>query len=245
VGNVEIASLLLHRQEELAASLGTARDVIGHPSVKGNATEGEWRTTLAGFLPSRYKVESATVVDCDGNLSDHIDVVIFDEHHSPTLFRKKDALYVTAESVYGVFEIKQDLSKQHVQYAMKKASSVRRLKRTSAPMVCAGVTFEERGLFPIVAGILTTSSDWKAPFGQPLQHALSTVKTDEQLQLGCCLAHGAFDASYDERGVPTLEVGSSEASLMFLLLRLFGHLAQKGTVPAIDLRAYGRDLSAT
>jgi len=245
VEKVEIARLLLHRQAELATRLGAARDSIGHPALKGSASEGEWRSALQGFLPDRYHVEAAVVVDCDGNASDQIDVVIFDQHHSPTLFRMEDVLYVTAESVYAVFEVKQDLSLEHVRYAMKKAASVRKLRRTSAPMVCAGEPVSERALFPIVAGILASSSTWNPPLGEPLRDALDGAPEEEQLQLGCSLNDGAFEANYDAESAVSLEVSKPEASLMSLLLKLFEHLAQKGTVPAIDLRAYGRELNAT
>lgn len=245
MGNVEIAQLLLHRQKELAAKLGAARDTIGHPGLKGSASEGEWRSVLRGFLPDRYHVEAAVVVDCDGNTSDQIDVVVFDQHHSPTLFHMEDVLYVTAESVYAIFEVKQDLSLEHVRYAMKKAASVRRLRRTSAPMVCAGELVPERSLFPIVAGILASASTWNPPLGEPLRDALDGAAEEKRLQLGCSLSDGAFEALYDAEAAVRLEVSKPEASLMSLLLKLFEHLAQKGSVPAIDLRAYGRELSAT
>lgn len=245
MGNIEIARLLLHRQEELAAKLGTARDIIGHPGLKGSASEGEWHSVLRGFLPDRYHVGAAVVVDCEGNTSDQIDVVVFDQHHSPTLFRMEDVLYVAAESVYAVFEVKQDLSLEHVRYAMKKAASVRKLRRTSAPMVCAGESVPDRSLFPIVAGILASASTWNPPLGEPLRDALDGAADEERLQLGCSLCDGAFEVHYDAESAATLEVSKPEASLMSLLLKLFEHLAQKGTVPAIDLRAYGRELDIT
>lgn len=239
---VDLRDILLHRQHELAASLGTARAVIGHPGAKGTATESEWCRTFRGFLPARYEVGPAMVVDANGERSDLVDLVIFDRHHSPLLFQMEGARYVAAESVYAVFEVKQDLDAENVRYAIEKAESVRRLLRTSRSFVNAGVPVEARSLFRIVAGILATSSNWNPPFGKPLTQALGEAGTDGQLELGCALQHGAFEATYEGPGQVRLEVSRPEAGLMFLLLRLFEHLSQKGTVPAIDLREYGRSL---
>ena len=40
----------------------------------------------------------------------------------------------------------------------------------------------------------------------------------------------------------TVETSGSDGSLMFFLLRLFASLQQLGSVPAIDLPAYGASL---
>jgi hypothetical protein len=46
-------------------------------------------------------------------------------------------MYIPAESVYAVFEVKQDV-KGNIDYAAQKVESVRRLKRTSIEMVASG-----------------------------------------------------------------------------------------------------------
>lgn len=46
-------------------------------------------------------------------------------------------MYIPAESVYAVFEVKQDVE-GHIEYAAKKVESVRKLKRTSISMVASG-----------------------------------------------------------------------------------------------------------
>ena len=72
------------------------------------------------------------MIDCKGNISDEIDMVIYDQQYSPFLFNRDTSLFIPAESVYAVLEIKQDLNKKHIEYAGRKASSVRLLHRTSA-----------------------------------------------------------------------------------------------------------------
>jgi len=67
-------------------------------------------------------------------------------------------LYVPAESVYAVFDVKQDMRRPHIVAAAEKAESVRRLKRTSVPVPFAAGTYKAKPLFEIVAGILCLES---------------------------------------------------------------------------------------
>jgi hypothetical protein len=238
----ELAALLLGLQEQLATELKVGRELIGHPGAKGAVSENEWCRTVKRFLPTRYEITSAIIIDADGNTSDFIDLVVYDQHHSPLLFEQEGFRYIPAESVYAVFEVKQELNRENVEYAIAKARSVRNLRRTSAPFVNAGGRTEARELFRITAGILTTTSGWSPALGEPLEEALATANEEGRLELGCVITDGSFEANYAENGAVTLEGSKPEASLMFFLLRLFEHLRQMGTVPAIDLRAYGQSL---
>lgn len=238
----DLESLLLGLQERLAVELNTGRDLIGHSGAKGIVSESEWCKTISSFLPNRYEVTKAMIIDAAGATSDEIDLVIYDRHHSPLLFEQEDFRYIPAESVYAVFEVKQELDRGNIEYAIEKARSVRKLRRTSAPFVNAGGEVEARALFRITAGILATSSPWSPPLGSSLEEALHCPDEDGRLELGCSIADGSFEATYSDSGDATLERSKPEASLMFFLLRLFEHLRQMGTVPAIDLRQYGRSL---
>jgi hypothetical protein len=235
---VKLRELLLAQQAELVTGLDTARRVVEHPTDLGTIVEIDWCAAFGKFLPERYAVNKATIVDADGNRSDAIDLVVHDAIHSPLLFEKNGVRYIPAESVYGVFEIKQELSKPHVGYAAEKAASVRALRRTSAPFINAGGTVEARQLFPIVAGILTTSSSWQDPLGSRLQNALTGVEVDGRLDLGCALHHGGFAVTYRDGGI-SIEKSTSDAGLIFVLMRLFERLRLMGTVPAIDLHEWG------
>ncbi|MDP2479052.1 MAG: hypothetical protein Q8W49_00940 [Candidatus Palauibacterales bacterium] len=72
-------------QDELVATLRSTRGVMSHPTNKGRATEESWIETLSTHLPNRYCVDSGRVVDCESNLSDAIDVIIFDGQYTPLL----------------------------------------------------------------------------------------------------------------------------------------------------------------
>lgn len=238
---MKLRELLLAQQAELVAGLDAVRGVVEHPTDLGTITEIDWCGAFRKFLPTRYSVNKATIVDSNGEASDAIDLVVYDEIHSPLLFEKNGVLYIPAESVYSVFEIKQELSKEYIEYAGAKAASVRRLQRTSAEFNSAGDLQRPRTLSPIIAGVLATSSTWKDPLGEHLHAALAARPEEERLDLGCALHHGGFAVSYHGNEV-NLEVSDQDAGLIFVLMRLFERLRPIGTVPAIDLQVWGKSI---
>jgi hypothetical protein len=139
-----------------------------------------------------------------------------------------------------VLEVKQELSRATIEYAGAKAASVRRLQRTSAPIVQAiGIT-PPRPLFRILAGIVSLESSWAEPFGEPFKASLAALDEPNFLELGCALRHGAFHAT--SRDPLKYGVSQSDAALVAFFLWLFGRLQSLGTVPAIDAEAYARAL---
>lgn len=126
---VDLRTLLLAKQEILSSHLA-ASSAHWHPGAKGDVAEVNWQAALDGrhgrdgFLPGRYAVSSAYVIDSDGNRSEQIDLVIHDAHFCPLLFEQAGHRYIPAESVYAVFEIKPEISRDYVLYAGQKAASV-------------------------------------------------------------------------------------------------------------------------
>jgi hypothetical protein len=237
---VDLRRILLHHEETLLAELG-ARELFDHPTARGDLGEGPWHRLLGGFLPRRYQVSTAFVLDSRGRRSEQLDLVIHDRHFCPLLFEEDDQRYIPAESVFAVFEIRPLLDRGVIAYAANKAKSVRALHRTSVPLVDRGVAREPREPFEIIAGVLAVDSSWSPPFGEHLVDALDVDDPDSRLQLGCAPKAGAFEA-FHEGGRPRLEVSESEGALMFFLLRLFHALQLIGSPMAIDLRAYSRTL---
>ncbi len=140
-------------------------------------------------------------------------------------------------------EVKQELNAEHFAYAGQKAATVRCLRRTSAPIVHAGGTYEPRRPFGILAGVVTTSSGWNPPLGKPLVAAASKLTTGERLDLGCVLKHGTFEVDYDAGASPTLTVSPPKQALIRFFLTFLGRLQALGTVPAIDFGEYAHSLA--
>lgn len=154
---VDLKELFGDLQSEMLDSLKLDRKHIPHSGSKGDATETEWIEFLRNYLPNRYMVDKAMVIDSKGEVSHQIDVVIYDALYTPFILNHDDFKYIPAEGVYAVFEVKQDLNR-NIDYAADKIQSVRRLYRTSIPMIASGIEHKERPISKIIGGILATTS---------------------------------------------------------------------------------------
>ncbi len=170
-------------QARLEGGLRGNRAAVTHPGARGEASEEDWLRVLNDHLPRRYQADRAFVIDSRGECSDQIDIVIYDREYSPFLYNQANQRYVPAESVYGILEVKQDLTREHLLYAGAKAASVRRLHRTSAPIPYAEGAYKPRPLPRIVAGIVTYQSSWVPPFGEPFRNALAELPADYDFTL--------------------------------------------------------------
>jgi hypothetical protein len=237
-----LRSLFLDLQTGMIAQLTTNRKNIAHPGTKGDASELRWLDVFRSYLPMRYQTEKAFVVDSKGNMSEQIDIIIFDRQYSPFLFNQDGALYVPAESVYAVIEVKQDLSKNNLEYAGAKAASVRSLHRTSAPIPHAGGVYPPKVHSPILASIVTLDSSWDPPLGDAFYSTITSLAGNECLDLGCALQCGAFEIQYNKKNDSRIDIGHQEEALIFFFLHLLSRLQQLGTVPMLEINEYSKSL---
>lgn len=243
MGNiVDLHGLFLGLQQRLAVELQTNRKSIKHPGAKGDAGELCWLEMLSSYLPQRYHAARAFVLDSAGQISDQIDIVIFDRQYSPFLFNQDNALYVPAESVYAVVEVKQSIDKKAIKYAGNKTASVRQLRRTSSPILHAGGEFPPREHFEVLSGVVALDCEWNPPFGDSFMNAVKELPQDKRIHLGCALTSGAFDVTYRDDAQPTVEICGAEASLVFFFLHLLARLQQLGTAPAMNIGQYAKSL---
>jgi proteasome lid subunit RPN8/RPN11 len=257
---IDLRDLFHGLQKQMLASLNVNREFIRHPGSKGDATEQHWIEFLRTYLPDRYKVDKAIVIDLMGNVSEQMDIVIYDAIYTPFIFNQDGFMYIPAESVYAVFEVKQDV-KGNIEYAAQKVESVRKLKRTSIGMVASGKSLPARPLTKIIGGILTTTSSYCN--NETIKAQLKQLKGLQTLDLGCLCDTGSFYIDYNEiipdsisptnniednrkyieqvyvsREVNEIKFSDKEVSLFTFFLQLVSYLKFIGTVPAIDINAY-------
>ncbi|HXP84599.1 MAG TPA: DUF6602 domain-containing protein [Bryobacteraceae bacterium] len=207
---IDLHQVFLRVQEQMLADLA-ANTVLRHPTACGAATERRWIDLLNRFLPERYRATSAFIIDADGYRSRQIDLAIYDRFYSPLLFPDASQPYIPAESVYAVFEIKQTLGPLAVVDAGQKAASVRRLRRTSAPLLSAGSVYPPRQPAPILAGVLSLDASW-VHLAERMPPLLGELLPEERLDLGCVLRQGAFEsqpfrkARFSRRKAPSTSV---------------------------------------
>lgn len=252
---IDLKEMFAGLQIEMNAALNINRFAIRHQGSKGDATEDKWIEFFRTYLPKRYNVDKAMVIDHEGNVSQQIDIVLYDVFYTPFIFNHDGFKYIPAEGVYAVFEVKQDI-KNNIDYAGQKIESVRKLKRTSIPMICTGCTHPARPLSPILGGILTSTSSYEQT--STIEDNLKKLTGMQSLDLCCCADKYSFFIEYDKsfaefKGTETKEIqeryGSRkitnvnfnnhpENSIFTFFLQLVQYLKLIGTVPAIDINAY-------
>lgn len=237
MNKIDLKKLFSSLQDELLAKLKVG-DSIPHPTAKGDDTEVNWLEVLKS-LPSRYVVDKGHVIDGEGNLSEQIDAIVYDRYYSPLILRRDSIIYVPAESVYAVLEVKQLLTKEHIEYAGNKAKSVRELNRTSAPVRQIDGSLRRREhLPPILAGILAINSDWNPPFGDSFRESLTGLDALSKLDLGISLRNGSFNCSYSADNVLDLNTSQPDVALISFFINLTKQLQLLGNAPGIDLDTY-------
>lgn len=233
-----LSTLLSHLHSDIERKLNTARETMGHPGTKGDCSENIWLELFNNYLPERYRASKAHVVDSNGKFSEQLDIVIYDRQYSPFVFQMNEQIIIPAESVYAVFETKQSVNAAMIEYAQKKVASVRSLHRTSLPIPHAGGTYPPKPPMTILGGILSLESDWNPALGDSLSKNLGNDMNDGRLDIGCIASHGYFHFKENE----FVLLPESKAATAFLF-KLISRLQFSGTVPMIDIEAYGEWIS--
>ena len=228
-------------QTVLAVQLDLSAKSVTHDGAMGDVNEQHFIQVLRKYLPKRYEVDRAIVIDANGTTSDQIDIVIFDHQYTPTLLDQHAHRFVPAEAVYCVLEVKPAINKQYLNYAGSKAHSVRLLERTSISIHHAGGEYPPKPLFPIIAGIVATRVEWTNGIAsEAFATTLGALTGSYSLDCGLALSDRAFDTF-----TGALSMHGPERSLASFLFRLLQRLQSLGTVPAIDWNRYARVLGPT
>ena len=265
--NILISELFNSLQTQMVAQLNTNREFILHPGSKGDSLENVWIEWLRKYLPSRYCVDKAIVIDSSGDLSHQIDLVIYDQQYTPFVFTQNGIIYIPAEGVYAVFEVKPDIKGNvgddtFILYAGKKIESVRSLKRTSSDIINAGVPMKARPLTKILGGILTSSNSFSHSSNETIEKHISKLSGLQTIEIGCIVDYGAFYVNYkgeenkneenlqkrivdyySNRAIEKITFSEQRNSLVTFFLQLARYLQQGiGTVAAIDLNEYAKNV---
>lgn len=244
-----IAAAFRRKQTMLLESHASIRDVTSHPTALGDHSEVDWLDVLQGFLPERYIAGPIFAVDADGAMSQQIDVAVYDRQYSPLWFGSHNGYqFVPVEAVYAAFEVKPVINTTYITAARDKVGSVRRLRRTSAPIKYAGgvYTASDPSAKHIIGGLLAAKTSWagrEETIAKLLEH-LPLVGQEDSLDIGIAIDTIAFDFTpvpvelgSREEEIP-IEFSNEADQLIHFGVRLFRQLQQLGTVLAIDMGAY-------
>ncbi len=233
-----LRSAFLQKQRHLLAALEIVPEFTSHGTTIGDDSEANWVRVLREFLPARYGIAKGHVMDSRGATSHQIDLLVYDSQYTPLLAQTTGGdLFVPAEAVYAVFEVKQEMNKKFMEYAGDKIASVRELHRTSVPITHAGGMYDAKEPIPILGGLLTTRSGWADLEGRAAVLAVMRLTGSRRVDLGCALRSVAFNRP-DNDSSDEPEYSESNTTLLFFLFRLFDRLQKLGTVAAVDIGAY-------
>jgi len=221
---IDMKNLFTALDREMRFKLSSKIDEIYHPTAKGDESELNWIGLLRSYLPERYTVDSGFVVDHEGDISEQIDIIIYDRHFTPFIFRGETTVYIPAEGVYAVFEVKPDFDQNNYDYAVKKLDSVQALNRTSAVFTHIGGK-DKKECFKIIGGILTKKTNSNECF--------NGVNTESKLSIVVTLDLGIKIIDKEK-----IENQDKEPMLAFFLLKLIEKLRALGSVPALEVDKY-------
>lgn len=241
---INMRQMFLDLQKTMESKMQTIRKNIKHEPTKGEGSETVWIKFFQDYLPKRYSVAKAIIIDYEGNTSDAIDVVIYDSQYTPFILNEHGIKYIPAESVYAIFEAKQEVSKKFLEYASAKILSVRNLLRTTAPVVDKGLIKPAPQLFNILGGFLCLENTWKSSIEntKAFKDAITVSTELEIIDIGCVLNDRSFKTVVDltDHLNPLVDISfsTSEETLIYFFLKLVAELQKLGTVRPIDLNKY-------
>lgn len=258
---ISLKGLFSGLQNQMNAQLSTSREFIEHSGSKGDALENAWIDWLRKYLPNRYSVDKAIVIDSKGNTSHQIDVVIYDNWFTPFIFSQNGFHYIPAEGVYAVFEVKPDIADfsdevNNVEYAGAKIESVRKLEREATTFINGGRQFGPNPLTKIIGGILCNTNGHTHKNNDTLTGKFKALSNLKSLDLACVADYASIYVDYTEdeitetgneayfefyknRVYNDIVFSKEENSLVTFFMQLTRYLQQAiGTIPAINLQKY-------
>lgn len=225
---MDIKSLFNTKQTILESKLDI---LLEHPVTKGEHCESAWIDFFRSFLPNKYAVDKGFVFDHKGNVSEQIDIIIYDSLYAPLMFgTDAGEKFITAESVYAVFESKPKIDKETLNYANNKINSVTALERTSRGVINAGKYCAPRALTNIIGGILAIES-------VGLDTIEEHIKIYNNIDVGCAIKMHSFLVNRNENNTYLSHASGKETILAFFYI-ILDELYKLGTVAGIDIRSY-------
>jgi len=227
---MSIKSMFKAKQAILESKLSILLD---HPVTKGDHCESAWIDFFRSFLPSKYAVDKGFIFDSQGNVSEQIDIIIHEALYSPLIFGTDSGeKFITAESVYAVFDSKPQINKGTLEYTNNKIASVVGLVRSSRGVINAGRYSPPRELTHIIGGILAIDAVSNSTIEQHLSD-------NHYIDIGCAIKNTSFIAERNvDMSISSVNFSNSEESVLSFFYIVLDSLYKLGTVAGIDIRDY-------
>lgn len=81
--------------------------ICDQPTTQGTNREEIWKSMFERIIPQKFNIErSVFIVDSKGNISNEVDLAIYDEQYTPYIFKYGMIKFVPVEAVAAVVECK-------------------------------------------------------------------------------------------------------------------------------------------
>ncbi|WP_053956484.1 DUF6602 domain-containing protein [Inediibacterium massiliense] len=78
-----------------------------HPGITGHCREEYWIGFFRKIIPQKFTLETGVmIIDSEGNISNEVDIVVFDNQYTPYLFNYGSLKFIPIEAVSIVIECK-------------------------------------------------------------------------------------------------------------------------------------------
>jgi len=204
-----IAGLISQAAKKLREDFEHIRATISHSGEKGGETEDKVREFLNGHLPKRFHATKGFVIDADNQMSDHQDVIIYDEQSSPVYKYDGANQIVSADAVAAIMEVKAVLNKSQLTEAFAKIEEVKRLKKrpiSGMDQKATESTLTTTGTLGIILG-----------FGSDVSL--------EKLAEHCAELNEKYETAHRPDIIVLLDVGVINYTAQFIGMRTMGDLA--------------------
>lgn len=110
--------------------------------IEHNLEDGKYREYLVKkvldkIVPSKYSITNGFIIDSDNNISQEMDVIIYDKNYVPPFFDETYTV-VPIEAVIAVIQVKTTLNKKTLSDSITNLNSINRLKsKTGGKIISA------------------------------------------------------------------------------------------------------------
>lgn len=93
-----------HLEESIAFQLSLSAN---HPPTTGACREKIWMSLFRQIIPRKFSIEQGVfIIDSCGNISQEVDLAVFDEQYTPYIFNYSNIKFIPIEAVAMVIQCK-------------------------------------------------------------------------------------------------------------------------------------------
>lgn len=135
--------------------------------IEHNLEDGKYReylvkNVLEKIIPSKYSITNGFIIDSDNNISDEMDIIIYDKNYVPPFFDETYTV-VPIESVITVIQVKTTLNSKTLKDSIANLNSIDKLNsKTGGKIISAkGPTLKEERYISPYKIIVASKSEYK------------------------------------------------------------------------------------